>query len=133
MKTIVRSIAIYAFTLFLLPGLIPGVHISGGLLTFILGGVVLAFLFLIIKPILSIISFPLNMVTLGVFNIFLNSLLLYLLTVFVTEINITAFTYQAMHLWGLSTSAITLNTFFAYLYTAFMLSLVDGFIMWMVT
>ncbi len=39
----------------------------------------LAILFLVLKPILNIISFPVNLVTLGMFNIFINALLIYLL------------------------------------------------------
>lgn len=131
MKTFIRNISIYTFILFLLPHIIPGVHIIQGLSIFFVGGVVLTLLFLILRPILSIISFPVNMITLGVFNIFINALLIYLLTVFVTEISITAFTYDRTNLFGVIIPAMSFNTFFAYLYTAFVLTLIDGFIKWL--
>src|SRR6185369_8906092 len=97
MKTILRNIAIYTFILFLLPMLVPGVTINYGFQTLLTGGLMLALLFLVLKPILNIISFPVNVVTLGAFNIFINALLIYLLTVFVTEISISSFTYYRTH------------------------------------
>lgn len=131
MKTLIRNISIYTFILFLLPQIIPGVHIIQGLSIFFVGGVVLTLLFLVLRPILSIISFPVNMITLGVFNIFINALLIYLLTVFVTEISITAFTYERTNLFGIILPSMSFNTFFAYIYTAFVLTMINGFIKWL--
>ena len=132
MKTLLRNIAIYFLILFLLPYLIPGVNINGGLNTLLVGSFVLTLFFLILKPILSIISFPVNMVTLGIFNIFINGLLIYLLTVFVTEISISAFTYTNGNVLGFITPVLAFNTFFAYLYVAFVLTLINSTIRWLI-
>jgi putative membrane protein len=132
MKTLLRNIAIYTLILFVLPLLIPGFSISGGVNTLLVGSFVLTLLFIILKPILSIISFPVNILTLGVFNIFINGLLIYLLTVFVTEITITSFTYENATVFGFITPVITFNTFFAYLYTAFVLTLINSTIRWLI-
>jgi len=111
--------------------IIPGFHISGGFTTLIIGGVALAIMFVILKPILSIISFPINFLTLGIFSIFINILILYLLTVFITGISVTSFTYQKMEILGFITPKIFFNTFFAYSYTAFILSVIDSFVKWL--
>ena len=131
MKTIIRNVVIYTFILFLLPKIIPGFSIDGGFWTLFTGGLVLAMLFLVVKPVLSIISFPVNLVTLGIFNIFINALLLYLLTIFVTEISVTAFTMARLDILGVIIPQITFNTFFAYIYTAFILTLINSFIRWL--
>lgn len=131
MKTIIRNILIFSFTLYFLPQFIPGVHILGGLTTILVGGVALALMFIILKPILNIISFPINVLTLGIFSIFTNALILYLLTVFVTDISVVAFTYQKASFAGFAIPSIAFNTFFAYLYTAFILSIIDTFISWL--
>lgn len=131
MKTIIQNIVIYTFALFLLPMLIPGVQIDGGIGTLFIGGVVLSLLFLLLKPILNIIGFPVNLITLGLFNIFINALLIYLLTVFVTQITITAFTYHDLNLAGFTAPDMAFNTFFAYLFTAFILSVIDWFGKWL--
>lgn len=132
MKMLLRNITIYTLILFLLPQMIPGVTIIGGLTTLLVGSFVLTLLFIILKPILSIISFPVNMVTLGIFNIFINGLLIYLLTVFVTEISITSFTYERATILGFITPAFAFNTFFAYLYTAFILTIINSFMRWLI-
>ena len=131
MKTIIRNTAIYTFALYLLPTFIPGVQIEGGWLTLIIGGLSLALMFLVLKPILHIISFPINMLTLGVSSIFTNALILYLLTIFIVDISIVAFTYQETTIWGFGIPTINFNTFFAYVYTAFILSLIDSAISWL--
>lgn len=131
MKTILRNIAIYGFTLFLLPQIIPGFYVNGAFWTFLTGGIVLSMLFLILKPILSIISFPVNMISLGIFNVFINALLLYLLTVFVTEISVTAFTLTKVNFLGFIIPEVSFNTFFAYVYSAFILTIIVGGIKWL--
>lgn len=131
MKTIIRTIAIYTLILFLLPKLVAGFTIDGGLFTLFVSGVVLSMLFMVVRPILSIISFPVNVVSLGLFNIFINALLLYLLTIFVTGISVVAFTMTSVDILGFIIPQITFNTFFAYLYTAFILTIFNSFIRWL--
>ena len=133
MKTILRNFIIYGLILFLLNLLIPGVTINGGWWTMFIGAVTLTIFFAVLKPILNIISFPVNVVTLGIFNIFINALLLYLLTIFVTEISITAFTYARASLFGIIFPVTSFNTFFAYIYTAFILTVINSFIRWLIS
>lgn len=133
MKTIIRSIVIYTFALYLLPKIIPGVHISGGLLTLFVGGIALAIMFLVIKPILNIISFPINLLTLGLFSIITNLLILYLLIVFVSGISIEPFYYTRADIAGFIVPRIWFNTFFAFVYTSFILSVIDSCIKWLMS
>lgn len=132
MKTIIRSVAIYTLSLFLMPYLIPGVKIDGGFLTLLIGGSALALLFLTLKPILNIITLPVNMLTLGIFSIFTNALILYILTIFVIDISILPFTYPRTEILGFIIPKLDFNTFFAYIYTSFVLSCIDSFFSWLV-
>lgn len=132
MKTIARAIFIYTLSLHLLTYIIPGIQIKGGLFTLIIGGIALSLMFLIIKPILNFITLPVNIITLGLFSIFTNVFIIYILTVFISGISIIPFTYPKAEIFGFGTPLITLNTFFAYIFTAFMLSLIDSFFSWLV-
>lgn len=132
MKAIIRNIAIYTFILFVLPYIVPGVFITGGIWTLLVGAIVLTVLFFILKPILSIISLPVNMITLGIFNLFINALLVYLLTILVPQISVVAFTSQQLDIFGIIIPAIQFNTFFAYVATAFMVSIIEWFIKWLI-
>lgn len=130
-KRFVQNIAIYMYSLFVLPKFIPGVEIDGGFMTFLWGGVALAIMFMVIKPILNIISFPINLLTVGLFSIFTNAFILYLLTIFFTDISIKAFTYPSVHASGFVTPDIAFNSFFAYIYTAMVLAIIDSAIKWL--
>lgn len=132
MKTIMRSIAIYLFALYFIPQIVPGFTIDGGLQTLLIGAIVLALMFLILKPILNIISFPVNMVTLGLFSIITNAFILYLLTILVPNITVQPFTYPRMHFYGFITPTIFFNTFFAYTFSAFILSCINTIIRWLI-
>ena len=131
MKTLLRNIFVYSCILFLLPKFIPGVHIDGGFTSFVIGGAVLTLMNFFLRPILNIISFPINLISLGLFSIAINALILYLLTTFVTDIKISSFTYQRMSNLGFVIPQTYFNTIFAYLYTAFVISCIDKFINWL--
>lgn len=67
-----NSIAIYAATY-----LVSGFIINGGIREFLLAGVLLGILNFAIKPVLKIISMPLIILTLGLWTIVLNALMLW--------------------------------------------------------
>lgn len=131
MKTLLRSIAIYLLALYFIPQIVPGFTIDGGIVTLITGAIILALMFLIIKPILNIISFPVNMVTLGLFSIIINAFILYLLTILVPNITVQPFAYPKTNLFGIIIPVIKFNTFFSYLFSAFVLSCINTSIRWL--
>ena len=131
MKAIVRNVAIYTFALYLLPIIIPGMKISGGLLTLFIGGIALTIMYFIIKPILGIISIPVSLLTMGLFSTITNLIVLYLLTIFIRGISIAPFSYSRGEIGGFITPNIHLNTLLAYIFTAIVLSFIDSFISWL--
>ncbi|HVA96904.1 MAG TPA: phage holin family protein [Candidatus Acidoferrales bacterium] len=132
MKTVLRSIGIYLLALYFIPQIVPGFTIDGGFITILIGAVILALMFMILKPILNIISFPVNMLTLGLFSIITNAFILYLLTILVPNITVQPFTYPHSHFYGFITPRIPFDTFFAYVYSAFILSCINSGIRWLI-
>ena len=57
--------------------LVPGFIINGSIQEYALAGVVLALLNLIVRPILKAITFPLILLTLGLFTLVINALILW--------------------------------------------------------
>src|SRR5476651_852633 len=100
MKSLLRNTLINSLSLFILAQIVPGLTVHNGFFTYIAGGLALSLLFLIVKPILNIISLPLNLVTLGLFSFLTNAIIFYLLTVFVTGISITSFTFSGFSFSG---------------------------------
>lgn len=130
MKSIIRNIAFYSFALFAVSQILVGVKVSGGFWGYILGGIVLTLLFLVIKPILSIITLPLKIITLGAFSYLINVIILYLLTIFITSITITAFTFNGFSFAGFVVPNISLNNFFAFVVSSVLLSVIIGGLKW---
>ncbi len=132
MKSLLRNTVIHTLALFLLPKIIPGVLIYGGIGTLLLGGFVLTLMNFILKPILNIISFPFHLITLGLFSVITNSFLLYLLTIFVPGIIIRSFSYPRTEWLGFVIPSISFNTFFAFVITAVVLAALLGGIKWLI-
>ncbi len=131
MKTIVRNIFIYSFALYFLPMIIPGFYVQGGIFTILSGAIALTLMFLVLRPILSIISLPINMITLGLFYIVINTFILYLLSVFINGVRVAPFHYPRTEIVGFIIPSISFSMLLAYIYTAFVLSCIESFFKWM--
>lgn len=131
MKAIARKILYYAFGLFLLTLIVGGFHINDQPLTLIYGGIVLAVLTTILRPVLDFFSLPLRIGTLGFFSIIVDALILYLLTLFVPQITLTAFRFSGSNIYGFIIPAIAFNTFFAYVVSAALLTGIVSFVYWL--
>jgi putative membrane protein len=132
MKSIIRKITFYSVALFLVAQVLAGVRINGGLLTYLVGGIVLSILFLLVKPILGIITLPLNVITLGLFSFLTNAIILYLLTIFVPNISITAFKFSGFSFLGFVIPNLQVNNFFAFISASILMSLIVGFLKWLI-
>jgi len=132
MKGVLRNIGIYAFSLFFLTQVLSGVKIGGSIITYIIGGAVLSIMFVIIKPIINLVTLPLNVVTLGMFSFLINAIILYLLTVLVSSISIRAFVFEGFSLAGFVIPSISLNTFFTFVVASLVLSIFVGALTWLI-
>ena len=83
MRILVR-ILLNALGLYLI-SLLPGIHYTGGLVYLLLAGLALGLLNLVVKPILTILSCPLLILTLGLFYLVINGAVLYLLDYFLDQ------------------------------------------------
>lgn len=132
MKPFFRNCLFNGFSLFFLSQILPGVKITGGFFTYIIGGVALTLLFIILRPILRILSLPLNLVTLGAFSFLTNVIIFYSLTVLVIGITISSFTFPGFSYAGFVIPAVGLNTLFAFIVVAFLQSVCVSFLNWLI-
>ena len=72
-----------------LPGVTPpGIIFTGSITTLILAGVVLGIINFLIKPILKLITLPLNFLTLGLFGLIINMLTIWIVDVLFVDLDI---------------------------------------------
>ena len=88
-KGAIRTVISNASALLAASYLIDGFSIKPNTQTILTGAIVLSLVNIILKPILKIITFPINAVTLGFFGIIINAVLLYVTAYFVSGIQIT--------------------------------------------
>ncbi|MBI3984980.1 MAG: phage holin family protein [Candidatus Levybacteria bacterium] len=131
MKPFFRNCLFNAFSIFFLSQILPGVKVSGGLFTYLLGGVALTVLLVLLKPVLNLLALPLNLLTLGMFSFVSNIIIFYFLTVLVTGIIITSFTFPGISYSGFVIPPIYFNTLFAFILVAFLQSLCVSFLNWL--
>lgn len=131
MKTILRSTVVNAIGLYTTALILSGLHIGGGYFTLIEAGLVLMILGLVLKPILSIVALPINLVTFGMASFLVNAIVLLILTLLIPQISITEFTFPGYTFGGFVIPKIFFNTFFAYVIIASIFSAVTSFIYWL--
>lgn len=74
--------------LFIAVWLIPGVEFNGPVEIIILSGAMLGFVNYFIKPVLNLITFPLKIITLGVFTLLINIFLVWVVIDIISPIEI---------------------------------------------
>lgn len=132
LKLFVLNIAIEVLAIFLLTQILPGVEVKGGLVTLLIAGFSLTILDLIVKPILNIISFPINLLTLGFFSIITNAIILYLLTVFVPNVIIKEFTFEGGTYGGVTVSEMEFTALMTFIIASVSLSVIVTIINWLI-
>lgn len=131
MKTLFKGVLINAFSLFLLSQILSGIKISGGFFAFIIAGFALSVMSFTLKPVLKIITLPLNFVTFGLASFLINVIILYVLTIFIPQVSINAFVFNGASVLGFVLPKIDFNAFFAFVACGVVLSAITSFLSWL--
>lgn len=87
-KRIIIGIILNAAAIYVVTLVLPQVVVSGGLLGYAVIGFIVGLLNLLIRPILTFVSFPFMLVTAGLFIFVINAAILWLVTYILPIINI---------------------------------------------
>ena len=87
----IAQILINALAIFLADYLVPGFNFEGDILAFLIAGLVLGLINIFVRPVLRFISTPLIVLSLGLFLLIINIILLWLAEYFVPELTIVGF------------------------------------------
>lgn len=93
MRYLIRVWLFYSFSLWFIGQVLPALDIIGGWQVLLFAGCILSLLMLLVAPLLRILFIPINILTFGLFSWAINVIVLYLLTVFVADVRITAWTF----------------------------------------
>jgi len=90
MHIILRYLGTVA-AVFLTISLVPGIAVTNGWVTILLIALVWSVIVMVIKPVLSILTLPITILTLGLFSFVLNALLFWAMTLIVPGFIVTGF------------------------------------------
>ncbi len=90
MKILAR-IVLNGIALWAAAQLLPGIHWDGGVLYLLVAGALLGVLNLLVKPILTLLSIPLLLVTFGLFYLVINGALLWLADLLLAKLRVDGF------------------------------------------
>ena len=83
-------IVVYTLALLLAAQVVPGLRLEG-LASALVAGLLLGLVNAIVRPILVVLTFPITLLTLGLFLLVLNAFCLWLVSVFVTGFHVDGF------------------------------------------
>ncbi len=87
-KKIILGVVLNGLALYGVTFLLTDIQYTGGFKFFLLGGLIIGFLNTFIKPLMKILSFPLMLMTVGLFSLVINAIIFWLTTRIVNAINI---------------------------------------------
>lgn len=76
---------------YLTVNLVPGISVSGGWTTMCIIALVWSVITLVIKPVLGILTLPINLITFGIFSFVLNALLFWAMELVVPGFSVAGF------------------------------------------
>lgn len=134
MRRILRTIGINTLALLLTAILIPGFHITASLPSLLSAGLLLTIISFVVKPILQILTLPFTIITLGLFSVVTNAIVIWILQRFVPTLLITTFTIQKIAILGLTIPRIEISSIIlAYIVIAAVISGMIVIINWLIS
>ncbi len=85
------QIAFNGVALWLAAHLVPGINYYGGLFDLLVAGMVFGLINLLVKPLVTLLSLPFIVITLGLFFVVINGCTLYLAALFLEDLWIDSF------------------------------------------
>ncbi|MDP2691552.1 MAG: phage holin family protein [bacterium] len=92
-------IALNTASVYLVSYLLDQFVVTGGPMGFVVVGICIGLLNLFVKPILKVLSLPLIFLTVGIFIILINALILWLAQIFVSFLDISGVTLTINGIW----------------------------------
>jgi putative membrane protein len=122
MKHLIRTFLFNVFALWFTSQVVPALVAPGGWQTICFAGFVLSILMLIVAPILRILFIPINILTFGLLSWLINVIVIYLLTVFVPEIQIKSWLFPGFSWSGFIIPSLQLSYIASLIVTSFCIS-----------
>lgn len=125
MRFLLKSFIFNALSFYVLSLIFGGIKYPT-IYILIYAAIIFSLLNIFVKPILKLLTFPINLITFGLFSSLLNVIILYLVTRLVPEFTIISFTLNSYDIFGAHTPVLYFASFWAYFVISAALGLLSG-------
>lgn len=133
MRSLIRNISINFVSIFLVSRIAGAIDFSENLVILFWAALSLSLLNLIVKPVLNLLLTPINLVTLGAFRWVVNVVVLFAVSIFISEFKITGFTFEGLNFAGFVIPQIKFTFFWALVLVSFLIEIVSAGVSWIFT
>jgi putative membrane protein len=131
MKTLLKSLLINCFSLYLVAKLVNAFSFAHGYETLIIAAIVLGLVNLFVRPLINILLLPINLITLGTFHWIVNVFTLFIVTLIVPDFQIIGFEFSGLNIGQLIIPAYSTTGLMALILNTFILSILTSFLYWL--
>lgn len=131
MKSLLRNFLVCLTTLYLVTLFDKGFRVEGDLQIFLTTAAVFTLIALFLKPLLKILFFPINLLSLGLFSWLINVAVLYLLTFFVPQVKVLVWDFSGFSYQQFTLPAYHFTVIINFIFISFILSFCQNFLNWL--
>ncbi len=133
MKGPIRNWFFHALSLFLVSQFIPGIDFARDYQVMLMASIVFGFLSVFVQPVLSVLTLPLNFVTMGIFSWTLNVIMVYLTTKIVPQFKVIPFHFSGFTYEGFVVPAMDFNALGVAILVSFLVSFLIFIFEWVIS
>ena len=122
----INTVALYAASI-----IFSGLTIVGGFWGFFTASILVTIGFRILKPILNIITLPLNVITFGLFQAIVVAFIVFLITLIYPQMKITEFQFEGLEFAGVIIQPFFVSLFLSYIIISVTIYLVNRSLFWL--
>ncbi len=130
MRWIIRQLIFHGAALYIVSAVNPGFKIGNSLNDISLAIIALALINVFIKPLVKIFFLPINFLTFNLFSIIINAGIVWLLTIVVPSVQISAFIFNGFSGFGFIIPEIHFNIIYNYFLVAIILTGIINLLNW---
>lgn len=124
MKRLIRSVLFNTTAIFFTAVVVTGLSYSNSIKVLLLSAGSLTLANFLVKPLIKIVTLPINLITLGLFSWLIDVFILYLVTVFIPNFSISEFSFNGTSFSGFIIPAVYLSKFWATVAASFFIALI---------
>lgn len=132
MKSLLKEVIINSLGIVALAAIAPGIKYGSSLSTLVLIAALLTVSNLILRPLINVLLFPINLITLGTFRWATGAIILYLTTLAVPQFTIGNFALGPFTILGLSVPLLLFSGIWAVIVASLLLSLITTVLGWII-